>query len=135
MEFVDGVLASLGGEPCVPVTPGQMQSGDGTNITQCEQSYVCGCCPVSVEYWSTPEHAWWLMVSQFAANTIPECGIDPGVYEIPLEALGGGSSNGSDDGDSEPEPECRTDYNCGSCERCSDGVCRDCGSGPYGCYC
>lgn len=31
--------------------------------------------------------------------------------------------------------ECTTDSHCGSCERCSDNVCRDCGEGPYGCYC
>jgi hypothetical protein len=31
--------------------------------------------------------------------------------------------------------ECTSDSHCGSCERCSDNVCRDCGEGPYGCYC
>ena len=31
--------------------------------------------------------------------------------------------------------ECTSDSHCGSCSRCSSNVCRDCGSGPYGCYC
>ena len=31
--------------------------------------------------------------------------------------------------------ECTSDSHCGNCERCSDNVCRDCGSGPFGCYC
>lgn len=31
--------------------------------------------------------------------------------------------------------ECTSSSHCGSCSRCSDNVCRACGSGPYGCYC
>lgn len=31
--------------------------------------------------------------------------------------------------------ECTSDSHCGSCSRCTENTCRDCGSGPYGCYC
>jgi len=31
--------------------------------------------------------------------------------------------------------ECTSDRHCGCCSRSSNNVCRSCGSGPYGCYC
>jgi hypothetical protein len=31
--------------------------------------------------------------------------------------------------------ECTSNSHCSGCQRCSDNVCRSCGSGPYGCYC
>lgn len=47
------------------------------------------------------------------------------------------SDDTTDDTEEEEEDtdECDSDSDCGTCERCSDGSCRDCGEGPFGCYC
>ncbi|MBI2339016.1 MAG: hypothetical protein HYU99_01425, partial [Deltaproteobacteria bacterium] len=50
----------------------------------------------------------------------------------------GADAEEEDAGDEEEEEdtdECDSDSDCGTCERCSDGTCRDCGEGPFGCYC